>query len=115
MSPTVRRTLELFREGLSQAEISRKRSLSDTTIEEHLASAIEEGEQVDLDRLVSPKKQDAIRAAMTGLGPGPLLRPIMERLGDDYTYGEIRLVRAAVATESRTSKPEEGSVTKSRG
>lgn len=107
LSPTVRRTLELFREGLSLAEISRKRSLSDMTVEEHLATAIEEGEEVDLNRLVSPRKQDAIRAAMAGLGPSPLLRPIMERLDGDYTYGEIRLVRAAaVPRPKREDRPE---------
>jgi ATP-dependent DNA helicase RecQ len=99
VSPTVRRTLELFREGLTPTEISRTRSLSNETIEEHLASAIEEGEELDLNRLGSPQKQDAIRSAMAGLGPSPLLRPIMERLGGDYTYGEIRLVRAVVQQE----------------
>ena len=38
----------------------------------------------------------AIEAAITALSSSPLLKPIMERLGDGYTYGEIRLVRATL-------------------
>jgi len=95
LSPTAQRTFDLFTEGLSTAEIAATRSLALSTVEEHLTQAIEVGEAVDIERLVIPQKRRAIEAAIAALGPSPLLKPIMERLGEGYTYGEIRFVRAA--------------------
>jgi ATP-dependent DNA helicase RecQ len=90
------RTLELFREGLAPADIAASRQLAISTVEGHLAEAIETGEPVELERLVSKQKQAAIEQAIGDLGPS-LMRPIKELLGDDYTYDEIRIVRAALA------------------
>jgi ATP-dependent DNA helicase RecQ len=72
---------------------------------DHLAQALEVGEAVDVGRLVAPEKRHAIEAAMAALGPSPLLKPIMERLGAGYTYDEIRLVRAAVQQIGRPHPP----------
>ncbi|MBI4492370.1 MAG: helix-turn-helix domain-containing protein, partial [Chloroflexi bacterium] len=92
---TVRTTLDLFHQGLQPAEIAAERQLALSTIEGHLAEAMEAGERLDLERLVSVEKRRAIGAVMAELGPGPL-KPVMERLGEGYTYGELRLVRAAL-------------------
>jgi hypothetical protein len=53
------------------------------------------GEEVDLDPLVSPEKRRAIEAIIGEDGSSPLLRPIRDRLGDEYSYAEIRAVLAA--------------------
>ncbi len=89
-------TISLFNQGRTVADIASIRQLALTTVEGHLAEAIELGEQVPLARLVSEDKRRAIEKAMAELGTIPL-KPIMERLRDGYTYGELRLVRAALS------------------
>jgi ATP-dependent DNA helicase RecQ len=94
LSLTVRVTLDLFRSGLAPDAIAASRELTLRTVEDHLAQAVEAGETLDLDRLVHAAKRRAIEAAIARIG-GDRLKPIMEELGDGYTYGEIRLVQAA--------------------
>ena len=93
LGPTAQESLNLFRDGKSIEVIAAARGLAVTTIEGHLASAIEAGESIDADKLMSVKKWYAIESAIAKVGPG-LLKPIMEQLGDGYSYGEIRLVLA---------------------
>jgi len=95
ISATAQRTLTLFGDGLGPEEIAERRALSVRTIEGHLAEAIETDEAIDIGRLVSPERQHAISAAIADVG-GDLLKPIFERLGGAYTYGEIGYVRAAL-------------------
>ncbi len=101
---TARRTLELYRVGTSLDEIARQRDLAPSTVEGHLADAIEAGEEIDLDALVSPARRAAIEAAIAEVGD-ETLSPIREHLGDDYRYGEIRFVRAAIRARSRLEEP----------
>jgi uncharacterized protein YpbB len=65
------------------------------TIEDHLVEAIEAGERVNLDRLVSPRRRAEIEAAISRVG-ADLLRPIMDELDGDCTWAEIKYVRAAL-------------------
>jgi len=55
-----------------------------------LASFIFTGE-VDVKELVADKKVDAIVAVIKEIGPGAL-GPIRGRLGDGYSFGEIKAV-----------------------
>ncbi len=95
LGTTVQLTLELFRQGQGIAEIAARRQLALSTVEGHLAEAMESGERLDLDRLVPPEKQRAIEAAIAEVG-SERLRPIMDRLGEGYSYGELRFVRMAL-------------------
>ena len=88
-------TLALFRSGHDPDAIAGRRRLGQQTVAEHLAKAIEAGETLDLNRLVEPGKQRAIEAAIAAVGP-EFLKPIRERLGDRFSYDEIRYVRAVV-------------------
>jgi ATP-dependent DNA helicase RecQ len=94
LSLTARITLDLFRSGLAPAAVAASRELTLRTVEDHLAQAVEAGETLDLDRLVSEAKRREIEAAIARIG-GDRLKPILEELGEGYSYGEIRLVRAA--------------------
>jgi ATP-dependent DNA helicase RecQ len=98
-SATVQRTLELFRAGKSPDAIGEQRGLSTVTVYGHLAEALLLGAELDLDLLIAPERQAAIRAAFAsegdGAGGGPL-RPVLDRLGDGYNYGELRLMQAAL-------------------
>jgi ATP-dependent DNA helicase RecQ len=92
LSATIQETLGLFREGQSIPAIAKVRQLTRSTIEDHLARAVEEGEVLDVDRLVSAEKRRAIEAAIAAVGPDRLT-VVMENLGEGYSYGELRLVR----------------------
>ncbi|MBP6005274.1 MAG: DNA helicase RecQ [Pyrinomonadaceae bacterium] len=91
---TYRTTLNMFRDGMSAAEIARKRGLTVTTVEGHLAKFIATGE-ISLDRVVPPKRAETIRRAIDKFADSEALSPIKEYLGEDYSYGEIRAVIAA--------------------
>jgi hypothetical protein len=62
----------------------------ESTIEGHLASFIATGE-VSIYDLVSESKATKILEVLNEIGGNAAL-PIKEKLGDDYSYGEIRAV-----------------------
>jgi ATP-dependent DNA helicase RecQ len=90
---TRRQTLDLYLEGLGVEEIARERNLKPITILNHLVELVEAGEAIDIDRLVQPEHYDVIVDALHQIGDD-LLKPVKEFLGDEYSYEEIRLVRA---------------------
>jgi ATP-dependent DNA helicase RecQ len=90
---TKRQTLDLYNEGRSIEEIARERNLKPRTITGHLAELIEAGETIDTERLVDTERQKIIYAALQQVGDD-VLKPVKEFLGDEYSYEEIRLVRA---------------------
>ncbi len=86
-------TLDLFNQGLSVEQIAEQRLLKATTIQSHLAELLERGEAIDLDRLVSPERQAIIGEALEKHGSSAL-KPVYEALQEQYSYGELRLIRA---------------------
>lgn len=91
-SDTKQQTLELFNLGHSISRIAELRGLKTSTIEEHLSYYIAQG-TLPIEKIITPERITAIRNAMekvTAIG----LSPIKEMLGDDYSYGEIRMVAA---------------------
>ncbi len=86
-------TLDLYLRGLNLAEIAIERSMRESTITDHLIKTIECGYEVNLDRIVSLERQQAIEQAINTVG-ADRLTPIREHLGDSYSYEEIKLVRA---------------------
>ncbi len=90
---TTRTSLEMFRSGMSILEIAAERGFGVSTIETHLTKFIATGE-VSLDDLVSPERVPAIRKAIVDCSDSQALSPIKEKLGDDYSYSEIRAVIA---------------------
>jgi ATP-dependent DNA helicase RecQ len=99
VSQTHLETLDLDRRGLSVAEIATKRSMRETTIFDHLVKLMECGYEVTIDRIVPLEKAAAIEQAINTVG-AERLTPIKEHLGDDYSYEEIKLVRARLKTQS---------------
>jgi len=89
---TVHYTYQLLEEGLSPAEIARRRGLVESTIYSHLAQLIAEG-AVPLARLVPEEvRQQVLAAAAQASTPG--LSAIKALLPDDVSYGVIRCVLA---------------------
>jgi len=85
-----RTTLQMYKEGISIAGIASRRGLAQTTVESHLASFIPTGE-ISLTDLVAEAKIPVITSAIEETG-GTALGPIKSKLGDNYTFGEIRAV-----------------------
>jgi uncharacterized protein YpbB len=85
-------SLQLFKEGKNIAEIANLRQLAPSTIETHLASFIRTGE-VDVKELVAENKITVILEAIKALNlQTAATNPVKEKLGDAYSYGEIRAV-----------------------
>ena len=101
---TTQATLELCRQGLTIGEIAKKRELTKTTVVSHLERLILEGEEVSLDSFIPPERQLYIRNALEEQG-AEFLSPVKEKLGEGYSYAEIRLVRAKWAFTSGDSLP----------
>ena len=88
-------TLQLHQQGLSIQEIAHHRNLSESVVSGHLIKLIEMSQSVDINRLVSLPRQKAITEAIEAVGDTGL-QIIYEHLGEQYSYDEIRLVRAAL-------------------
>jgi ATP-dependent DNA helicase RecQ len=86
-------TRALYQQGLLPADIARQRQLKLTTVMHHLEILLEAGQLTDIDQLVTPHRQLAIRNAIDQVGDSTL-KPIYEYLGEEYNYDEIKLVRA---------------------
>jgi uncharacterized protein YpbB len=82
----------MLNDGLSISQIAAKRELAESTIEGHLGFFVEKGE-LNIDKLVSPEKQKAIKETLAQNHDNPL-RTIKDKLGDkdNYSYGDIKLV-----------------------
>jgi ATP-dependent DNA helicase RecQ len=93
VSHTHLQTLDLYRQGLSLAAIAKKRSVQENTIIDHLIKLMECGYELDLDRIVPPDRVAAIERAIATVG-AEKLNPLKAHLGDDYSYEDIKLVRA---------------------
>jgi ATP-dependent DNA helicase RecQ len=88
-------SLKLFQSGKTIDEIAQMRDLNKSTIETHLVRFIPSGE-VKLDDLVPMDKATEIVKAVVKFGESEALSPIKEYLGENYSFGEIRAVLAAM-------------------
>jgi len=86
-------TLQHYQQGLSVEEIAQKRGFTPRTIVTHLSELLEMKQPVDLNRLVAPERQKQILQAIQTIGADSL-KILREKLGEQYSYEEIQLVRA---------------------
>jgi ATP-dependent DNA helicase RecQ len=101
MNDTTRATLQAFRAGETVPQIAQRRELTTGTIHGHLAAAMEAGEQIDLERLVTKEQQREIEAAFAKTGPANL-GGAKELLGDKIDYGQLRIYRIARSAQAKT-------------
>ena len=93
LSASLAETKRLFAEDYSVDEIAHERGFAVNTIFSHLERIGRSDPGFDLGRLMPPPDRvEMISAALRSHENG-LLTPVKEALGDDYSYGEIRLVR----------------------
>ena len=82
----------MFNKGLTIAQIAQERGLVRSTIEGHLAFFVEKG-KLDINRLLSPEKQQAIEKELATDHKNSLSE-VKYALGPDYSYGEIKMMLA---------------------
>jgi ATP-dependent DNA helicase RecQ len=90
MNDTIRETLKLLRAGKTVAQISGERGLVASTIYGHIASAIEAGEKIDVQKVLTVEQEKLIESAFAKVTVGGL-KEVKERLGDAIDYGQIRI------------------------
>lgn len=99
-SSTAEESLQLFRLGMTVAQIAAQRSLKATTIYGHLAVAIAEGRAVVTEVVDLPPSEltliEQTLAAQGELSEKMVFKPAYEALGGVYDYGILRCVCAAM-------------------
>lgn len=89
---SARTSLDMFQAGSSPAQIAEQRGLAVSTIEGHLSRAVKSGD-LELGKVLDPERRSAIEAVFDAMPTAPLGEK-KSALGDDYSYGELRLVEA---------------------
>ena len=89
-------SFQLYQQGKTVKEIAQERSLALSTIEGHLAPYVQNGE-IPLEKLISPEKIEKIKQVFQQHPDAAGLSEIKAILGDEYSYGEIKLVGAVRA------------------
>jgi hypothetical protein len=87
---TYLKTLELFRDGKSLAEIAEIRAYASSTIEGHLAQLIKEG-KLDASEVIPKDKIEFISEYFVETDD-MRLGTAKEVLGEDFSFGELRMV-----------------------
>ena len=90
-------TLTLWKSGMSIPEIAKARNFTVSTIESHLAQAIENGEAIDPRAFYTAEDEKDMAAAMDGYDE-VALKPIFEQLEGRISYGKLRIYRAIAST-----------------
>lgn len=96
-SHTHMKTLQFYQQGLTVREIAQKRGLTESTIISHFCELIELNQPVNVNEFVNPEKQKNISEALNKIGD-KFLKPIRDYLGSEYSYDEIKLVKAKLAS-----------------
>lgn len=101
ISDTLRETQELLANGLTLEAVAKERGLGLTTIENHIAKLILEGEKVDWQQWVTTDQLDLGRALFHEYGHSAL-KPIFEGSQGKLTYGQARIISAIIQLEEAT-------------
>ncbi len=101
---TYKETLELYREGLSVEEISRKRELAITTIYSHLAKLYTNGEDIDMSRFVDQNDIISVKKARELLNNPETLKTYYEHFEESLDYWTIKCALAVLDKEEVTQE-----------
>ncbi len=85
---TATQTFNLYKQGLTVAEIAVQRNLAASTIDGHLAQLVSINE-VDVFKLVDPKKINTILEAIE-TNKSDVASVLKAQLGDDFSFSELR-------------------------
>jgi uncharacterized protein YpbB len=89
---TKRVSLELFQRGATIEQIAAQRGLAAPTIEGHLTFFVAQGE-LEIGKVVADEKRRTIEQKIAAMR-GKSLKELKTAIGDDCSYGEIKMVFA---------------------
>jgi len=95
---TVDETFQLFKAGMDKQAIAKQRSLTESTVINHLAKLIEQGNLMLSEVIDLPQQEvDTIQNAILELGDeAKKLKPVFEYLDEKYDYETLRCVKASL-------------------
>ncbi len=88
-------SLELFKSGKSIKEIAKERNFALSTIEGHLLPFVEEG-TIKIEELLSYHKIGTIEKTINEFAENTSSTLIKEKLGENFSFAEIRFVKAHI-------------------
>lgn len=92
---TYQLTLNLAKTGKTPIEIAKERSMTLDTVYNHLTKLVQRS-LIDIEKIIDTERIEEIRQALESFEEGTSSTSIKEVLGENFSYGEIRLVRAAL-------------------
>ncbi len=95
---TYQETYGMVKDGLSIEQIAVKRSLTEGTIESHIARGIGEG-KVNISKFMTEDDRKTIAMALLDK-ENEGLNDVFASFKGKYSYGKIRMVQAAIAEEN---------------
>ena len=94
LSETHQTTYDMFKQGHPLAAIASERHMTIGTIYSHFMIFVGKG-LIDVRKVITAERYETILKAFDGLELGNTITPAKEKLGNDFSYEEIRLARAA--------------------
>ncbi|AFY61844.1 DNA helicase RecQ [Synechococcus sp. PCC 6312] len=95
-----RNVCKLFQNGLYPQDIAKSLEMKVQRVYEHLADGIEAGQIASIEKLVSSERQTTMLKAFDKHG-ADRLKPIYEELNEQFSYEELRVVRALWKVKSK--------------
>jgi ATP-dependent DNA helicase RecQ len=93
LGSTYRETQELVLKKMSIEKMASMRGLSAGTIASHIEKLVNSGETIDIEYLKPvAERYEKIKAAFQKAG-GPALSPVLEMLGEPFSYPELKIAR----------------------
>lgn len=97
-------TLQYYKEGLTPAEIAKKRDMSETTIYSHFAYLYTKDEPIDLSKYISSAEVNLVEKAWQKAGQEMALAAIAEHLAEPMEFHKIRLSLAVIVKKIKKGK-----------
>ncbi|MBL7814224.1 MAG: helix-turn-helix domain-containing protein [Saprospiraceae bacterium] len=95
LSDTYQLTLDMAKTGKKPEDIARQRSMTVDTVYNHLAKLVQQ-KLIHIEHIMDEARIHTIRDVVQEFSEQASSTNIREVLGEDFSYGEIRLVRAAM-------------------
>ncbi len=97
-------SLALYERGLAPEEIARERGIKESTVISHLAAIYQQGEDMDISRLISPEEIARVTQCLPYVADATKLRSIYEYLNGEMPYEKIRLALAHHYRQKQATK-----------
>nr|HMU03377.1 helix-turn-helix domain-containing protein [Saprospiraceae bacterium] len=97
-------TLQYYNEGLTPAEIGKKRDMSETTIYSHFAYLYTKDEPIDLSKYITASEVNLVEKAWQKAGQEMALAAIAEHLTEPMEFHKIRLSLAVIVKRIKKGK-----------